>query len=67
MTTVAQCLLDDSSKLGTHSARLITLAHGGEISFTTSKAKGTHLLVRLPAGVDGSAANAAKAASAASA
>lgn len=39
----------EGTGLGTHSARLITLAHGGEISFTTSKTKGTHLLVRLPA------------------
>jgi len=34
--------------LGAHSARLIALAHSGEITFTTDEAEGTHLLVRLP-------------------
>ena len=34
--------------LGTWSAQLITRAHHGTITFTTSKKEGTHLLVRLP-------------------
>jgi len=34
--------------LGTYSAMLIARAHGGNISFTTSREEGTHLLVTLP-------------------
>ncbi len=39
----------EGTGLGTHSARLIARAHGGEIAFTTSEQEGTHLLVSLPA------------------
>ncbi len=35
--------------LGTYSAMLITSAHGGEITFTTSEEEGTYLMVTLPA------------------
>ncbi len=38
----------DGTGLGTYSARLIARAHGGDISFTTSEAEGTHMLVHLP-------------------
>ena len=34
--------------LGTYSARLVALSHGGDISFTTSVESGTTLLVKLP-------------------
>ena len=34
--------------LGTYSAMLITRAHGGEITFTTSEEEGTYLIVTLP-------------------
>ncbi len=39
----------EGTGLGTHSARLIARAHGGELTFTTSEEEGTHLLLRLPA------------------
>jgi len=34
--------------LGTHSARLVACSHNGDISFTTSEAEGTHIIVKLP-------------------
>jgi PAS domain S-box-containing protein len=34
--------------LGTHNALLVARAHKGDISFTTSEQKGTHVTVRLP-------------------
>lgn len=39
--------------LGAHSAMLIAKAHGGEITFTTGEAEGTHMLVRLPGAAPG--------------
>ncbi len=33
--------------LGTYSAMLVARVHGGEISFTTSREEGTHLIVKL--------------------
>ncbi|MBI5523896.1 MAG: PAS domain-containing sensor histidine kinase [Desulfarculus sp.] len=39
----------EGTGLGTHSARLIARAHGGELTFTTSEAEGTRLLLSLPA------------------
>jgi len=38
----------DGTGLGTYSARLIARAHGGDISFATDEAKGTHVVLRLP-------------------
>ncbi|MFH1033855.1 MAG: PAS domain-containing sensor histidine kinase [Pseudomonadota bacterium] len=38
----------EGTGLGTHSARLIARAHGGDLSFTTDQAEGTHLLLSLP-------------------
>ncbi|MBI4798430.1 MAG: PAS domain-containing sensor histidine kinase [Desulfarculus sp.] len=35
--------------LGTHSARLIARAHGGDLTFTTSETEGTRLWLSLPA------------------
>lgn len=40
----------EGTGLGTHSARLIARAHGGELTFTTSQTEGTRLLLHLPAG-----------------
>jgi signal transduction histidine kinase len=34
--------------LGTYIARVIARAHGGDVSFTTDKAAGTHVTVTLP-------------------
>ncbi len=34
--------------LGTYSAMLITQVHGGNISFTSTKEEGTHLIIKLP-------------------
>lgn len=34
--------------LGTYSVYLITKAHGGQVSFTSDEAEGTHLLVEIP-------------------
>jgi PAS domain S-box-containing protein len=39
----------EGTGLGTHSARLIARAHGGDLVFTTSEDQGTHLLLSLPA------------------
>ncbi len=39
---------DDGSGLGTYSARLIARAHGGDMTFTTSRKNGTTLTVNLP-------------------
>jgi signal transduction histidine kinase len=36
------------SGLGTYSARLIALAHGGDIKFTSSREQGTNVMVWLP-------------------
>jgi PAS domain S-box-containing protein len=38
----------EGTGLGTHNARLIAQAHGGDIHFTTSEKKGTHIIVKLP-------------------
>lgn len=34
--------------LGTHSAKLVISAHGGDVSFTTSETEGTHVVLKLP-------------------
>jgi PAS domain S-box-containing protein len=39
---------EDGTGLGTYIAKLICDQHGGEISFTTDEAEGTHLYVTLP-------------------
>lgn len=39
---------DNGTGLGTHSARLIALNHGGDVFFTTSENDGTHVIVCLP-------------------
>lgn len=42
------CGKQGGTGLGTHSAKLVVSAHGGDISFTTSELEGTHVMVKLP-------------------
>lgn len=46
------CGKESGTGLGTHSARLVTSTHKGDISFTTSESEGTHVIVKLPRAVE---------------